>query len=370
MDLETENKKTLFDVVKEDEITNYLFSILTEDEKSIKEFNDKYKSLFNLYLDINVSGDIKSINDIIDKKFIELAKDKSEYREVLFCFSIIINILYDSILRFKILDNNNKDSVIDLIKYSIYISLKNDSNEFGRLQFADNDIRKQFIRPNLIDTFTVSCIKIYIKLFDLLVYKGIIDNVMLEEESKIFHQNLDILISKIPDLLIYEDAPNPFHTIYRVIKPLLQSSTLSAIIDKPKEKTQNNPSVEIIEKDIKDGNKIPNVILRIGNFDENSTKRLYSECNNSVFKHCKIEDFVNSLNNPEKCNLEVKNKNLLYVLYDFFTNIFGYEAEDKIELLNEKFNIKKDTYNKKRFRESGKNKTNPQIQFDKDLRRI
>lgn len=87
--------------------------------------------------------------------------------------------------------------------------------------------------------------------------------------------------------------------------------------------------------------------LTIGNFDNVKSKSLFEECNNVVFNYCKFEDFVNSLNNPNECNLVVKNKNLLYVLYKFFDDIFGSEAEYRIDQLNEKFSIPKERYSKK-----------------------
>ena len=105
--------------------------------------------------------------------------------------------------------------------------------------------------------------------------------------------------------------------------------------------------------------------LCVGSYDEKQTKQLYGECNNVVFKYCKIEDFVNSLNNPDECNLEVINKNLLYVLYTYFFNFFEEEAYTKIELLNEKFNITRADYQKHKY--PNKNPSEKQKEFDKNL---
>jgi hypothetical protein len=111
-----------------------------------------------------------------------------------------------------------------------------------------------------------------------------------------------------------------------------------------------------------------NMQLTIGTFDVQRTKELYQECNNVVFKYCKIEDFVNSLNNPDECNLEVKNKNLLYVLYTYFFNFFGNEGDAKIAKLNEKFGITKETYSKKKS--SYEKYTPPQKEFNNILTKI
>lgn len=108
--------------------------------------------------------------------------------------------------------------------------------------------------------------------------------------------------------------------------------------------------------------------LKLGSYNPLQTKKLYEECKDEVFKNCKLEVFVNSLNNPEECKLEVKNKNLLYVFYTYFFNLFGDEAEDKIGKLNEKFNISKETYAKKKS--SYKNYTTRQKDFDNILGHI
>lgn len=110
--------------------------------------------------------------------------------------------------------------------------------------------------------------------------------------------------------------------------------------------------------------------LCVGCYDAKRTRELYDECCDVVFKYCNLEDFVNSLNNPDECNLEVINKNLLYVLYTYFFNFFGEEAYTKIELLNEKFNIIKADYIKKKYREESPNRTKTQINFNEILSKI
>lgn len=138
----------------------------------------------------------------------------------------------------------------------------------------------------------------------------------------------------------------------------------------------NNAQVNNQEAEKRDNTKVINkeeensklISLTIGTYDENQTKELYDECNNKVFKYCKIEDFVNSLNNPDECNLEVINKNLLYVLYTYFFNFFGEEAEIKRDTLNEKFCITKDNYQKHKYPK--KDATEKQKEFNKILSEI
>lgn len=113
---------------------------------------------------------------------------------------------------------------------------------------------------------------------------------------------------------------------------------------------------------------IKNTNLTIGNYDQERTNKLYEECNNVVFKYCKLNDFVNSLNNPDVCKIEVKNKNLLYVLYTYFFNFFGDEGEIKIDLLNDRFDISKKNYAKKKY--SYEHYTPSQKEFDKILAKI
>lgn len=107
--------------------------------------------------------------------------------------------------------------------------------------------------------------------------------------------------------------------------------------------------------------------LCIGSYDELRTKRLYTECNNVVFKSCKLEDFVNGLNNPEQCILEVCNKNKLYVLYSYFFNFYSHEDDTKINLLNDKFGITKEYYEKKKYRGNSSNSSQKQKNFDNIL---
>jgi len=132
-------------------------------------------------------------------------------------------------------------------------------------------------------------------------------------------------------------------------------------IEKQEEESKNNKDINVFSNS--------NSSLQVGNYDEERTKNLYKECNNVVFKYCKLEDFVNSLNNPDECNLEVKNKSLLFVLYTHFSNFFESEAEIKRDKLNEKFGIdKKEDYQKHKYpkRDASKNQKN----FDTNLSKI
>lgn len=123
---------------------------------------------------------------------------------------------------------------------------------------------------------------------------------------------------------------------------------------KSSEEEIKEPANENIEQE-KRGSDI---ILKLGCYDAKRTRELYDECCNVVFKYCKLEDFVNSLNNPDECNLVVIKKSHLYVLYKFFDNIFGEEGAEKIEKLNEKFNIKQSTCSRKN---SSYEKLNPTL---------
>lgn len=105
--------------------------------------------------------------------------------------------------------------------------------------------------------------------------------------------------------------------------------------------------------------------LRVGNLDVERTKKLYDECNKSVFKFCTLKDFVNSLNNPNDCNLQVNLRNQLYVLYSNLSNFYESDVEEKIQKLNEKLEIKSAVYSRKKYpclKPSSK-----QTEFDKIL---
>ncbi|MDY4790619.1 MAG: hypothetical protein SO179_08660 [Bacteroidales bacterium] len=130
----------------------------------------------------------------------------------------------------------------------------------------------------------------------------------------------------------------------------------------------NDWKKEFEKIDINPTSTTQNTNLTIGNYDQERTKKLYEECNNVVFKYCKLNDFVNSLNNPDVCKIEVKNKNLLYVLYTYFFNFFGDENEIKIDLLNDRFDISKKNYAKKKY--SYEHYTPSQKEFDKILAKI
>lgn len=108
--------------------------------------------------------------------------------------------------------------------------------------------------------------------------------------------------------------------------------------------------------------------LTIGTYDVDKTKQLYEECNNIVFKSCTIEDFVNSLNNPDECNIKEKNKSLLYVLYTYFPNFFKDEAEIKRDMLNDKFGINYKDFQKHKY--PNKNPSGTQEKFNKILSEI
>lgn len=112
---------------------------------------------------------------------------------------------------------------------------------------------------------------------------------------------------------------------------------------------------------------IPETKQSLGKLNESETRELYNICNVNVFKYCILENFVNSLNNPQECNLEVKKNSLLYVLYSWFYNIFDDNIEERIKQLNDKFGIKEETYRKKK---SLSNKSEPQKDFEEKLQAV
>lgn len=132
----------------------------------------------------------------------------------------------------------------------------------------------------------------------------------------------------------------------------------------------NDWKKEFEKIDINPTSTTQNTNLTIRQYDEEQTKKLYEECNNVVFKYCKLNDFVNSLNNPDVCKIEVKNKNLLYVLYTYFFNFFGDEGEAKIAKLNEKFGITERRYGQKKYRPESQYTSDTQKEFDKILAKI
>jgi len=129
----------------------------------------------------------------------------------------------------------------------------------------------------------------------------------------------------------------------------------------------HDETIKEMQKTINENNTSSQSNLCIGSYDALQTKELYNECNNIVFKSCKLEDFVNGLNNPEQCIMEVCNKNKLYVLYTYFNNFYRDEADTKIYLLNEKFGITKGNYEKKKYRENSSNSSKKQKDFDNIL---
>lgn len=123
----------------------------------------------------------------------------------------------------------------------------------------------------------------------------------------------------------------------------------------------NKPSNENIEQETEKSD----IIFKLGSYDENRTKELYEACNNVVFYFSSLQDFVNSLNNPDECKLEVCNKNLLYVLYTHFYNFFGKNADEKRDKLNDKFKITFSDYQKHKY--PCENPSGKQKEFDKNL---
>lgn len=185
----------------------------------------------------------------------------------------------------------------------------------------------------------------------------------IEKDDRIFH-HLKIFDNEIEDGHFVNDAPyaNLKVVSTKIVKQdieLLNAWKVEVEKIEVEKKTVFNP-IDI-------SNSV-NISLAIGSYDNNRSKELYNECNSVCFKYCQFNDFVNSLNNPEQCNLEVKNKNLLYVLYAFFDDLFGSEGEIKIEMLNEKFGIPQERYARKKFNYD--NSTQSQKDFYKKLAEI
>jgi hypothetical protein len=357
------------DILTKEELINYLYFVFTKDRQSIEKFND------NLYIKKSTNKSVKLINNTLDEEFINLAKDNSEYRETLFCIDILIKLIYKYNFNINIFEESKRENVIDIYKLYIYNSLKNESKEF--CCFDSNDIRKRFIRLNMVDCFKGATIDLYIGFLDLLLLKEIIDNDIHKKEVESFHHNLNILINQIPNLKIYEYNENPLSLINRIVYPQIKQSELFNNTNEPT-KTQEVVSDDRINsetnnKQVNKQKKEPpkveiDVEACVGSYDEKQTKKLYGECNNVVFKYCKIEDFVNSLNNPDECNLEVKNKSLLYVLYTYFFNFFGDKGEEKRNQLNTKFEIKISDYQKHKY--SNKTASGKQKEFNESLASI
>lgn len=208
----------------------------------------------------------------------------------------------------------------------------------------------------------------YLKTIDLYIT---LKNTTLEEK----------VLRELIEMLSEERQNNPQEYLKDKLKINISGSYIDMFIKHmshtkemyyPISKIKTNNETPKDTNDITDinSNSKSNSSLQVGLYDEIQTKILHRECNNVVFKHCKIEDFVNSLNNPDKCNLEVKNKNLLYVLYNYFFNFFDEEGDVKIEKLNEKFEIPKERYDKKKYREESPNATNNQKKFDEILAKV
>ncbi len=195
------------------------------------------------------------------------------------------------------------------------------------------------------DYFDKEKLRMYKEFFpEIIIYNETPDlerSMVEEEEQDIYYTMINIL---------KERKENPEKYVNNVLQKVKFKAEYLSFFEKEFYIEANHIKREVVEiaKEMKTQESASNLDLCVGSYDENRTKQLYEECKNVVFKYCKLEDFVNSLNNPEECKLEVKNKSLLYVLYDFFTELFGSEGETKIEKLNEKFCISKETYAKKK----------------------
>ena len=231
------------DILTKEELINYLYFVFTKDRQSIEKFNDKYKYNFNdnLYIKKSTNKSVKQINNTLDEEFINLAKDNSEYRETLFCIDILIKLIYKYNFNINIFEESKRVNVIDIYKFYTYNSLKNESKEF--CCFDSNDIRKRFIRLNMVDCFKGATIDLYIGFLDLLLLKEIIDYDIHKKEVESFYHNLDILINEIPNLKIYEYNENPLSLINRIVYPQIKQSELFNNTNEPT-KTQEVVSDE------------------------------------------------------------------------------------------------------------------------------
>lgn len=212
------------------------------------------------------------------------------------------------------------------------------------------------------DYYDKKKLRVYEKCFhEIIIYIETSDferSMVEKEEQDIYHTMINIL---------KERKENPDKYINNILQKVKLKADYLSSFEKEFYVEANSIKKEVVEiaKARKTQESASNSGLCVGSYDEKQTKQLYDECNNVVFKYCKIEDFVNSLNNPDECNLEVINKNLLYVLYTYFFNFFEEEAYTKIELLNEKFNITRADYQKHKY--PNKNPSEKQKEFDKNL---
>ncbi len=207
----------------------------------------------------------------------------------------------------------------------------------------------------------------------ILLYKWNVENydhgigIKTPDQVKQFYKELSCILDKdyvedLDDFNQYVDNVFP-----KVINNTNEPTKTQEVVSDDRINSETNNKQ--VNKQKKEPPKVEiDVEACVGSYDEKQTEKLYGECNNVVFKYCKIEDFVNSLNNPDECNLEVKNKSLLYVLYTYFFNFFGDKDEEKRNQLNTKFEITISDYQKHKY--SNKTASGKQKEFNESLARI
>jgi hypothetical protein len=282
------------DILTKKELINYLYFVFIKDKQSIEKLNYKYKYNDNLYIKKSTNKSVKQINNTLDEEFINLAKDNSEYRETLFCIDILIKLIYKYNFNINIFEESKRVNVIDIYKFYTYNSLKNESKEF--CCFDSNDIRKRFIRLNMVDCFKGATIDLYIGFLDLLLLKEIIDIDIHNKEVISFYSNLDMLINKIPNQKILEYNENPLPLINRIVYPKIKHSELLNV------SKINNKKLEL-ENESKDNSKANTDYSNL--VDKN--KEILSEIHTLVTKKevidCTLIDFLQAIKNADFSSL-------------------------------------------------------------------
>ncbi|MBP1645295.1 MAG: hypothetical protein H6Q16_870 [Bacteroidetes bacterium] len=287
------------DILTKKELINYLYFVFIKDRQSIEKFNDKYKYNFldNLYIKKSTNKSVELINNTLDKEFINLAKDNSEDREILFCIDILIKIIYKYNFNINIFEESKRENVIDIYKFYIYNSLKNESKEFCCVD--SNDISKHFVRLNLVDCFKVATIDLYIGFLDLLLLKEITDINIHNKEVTSFHFNLDILINEIPNLKIYEYNENPLPLINRIVYPKIKHSELLNI------SKINNKKLEL-ENESKDNSKANTDYSNLVDKNKEILLKIHTLVTDKEVIDCNISEFLQAISNADLSGIRTK----------------------------------------------------------------
>lgn len=301
---------------------------------------------------------------------LDIMYESSSFTKESFFESTYVSLINCIKFDFKYIERKHRKSVIDEIDKKItdrrdnYRLIESDVRDIiDDFYYTSSTLKR--INSDTTEYYDVLLQKIcydkaYLKSTDDIIEQYIYEMVnfvyfdFLYELSELFEKHdIDIFtIQKNINRFIYDEEEYKFPTIYS------SNDILPTNIYKNQE-----PPTNI-------NNEVNNIhlYLKVGTYDEIQTKQLYDECNKIVFEKCNVESFVNSLNNPYDCNLKVKNKSLLYVLYNNFPNFFR-DDDDKIkDILNGKFGILKDDFQKHKYPK--KNPSGRQREFDKILSEI